>query len=127
MIFVVPPTHIDQAWKDGAEKLSQACKRVDEVTADQLKMLLSRGEKQLVGIDGGWAVIQFEQLPNKRVLFVYSLYAPGRTQEFFELLSEVAKQNGCSAIRGACDDANKRLWEMKLGAKTVYSILEYEL
>lgn len=124
---------IDQAWRDGAFKLADACERAaGEVTADQLKMMLSRGEKQLVCIKDeerirGWAVVQIDQLPNKRVMFIYSLYAPGVTKEFAYLLTEVAGQQGCSAIRAACDDANQRLWEMKLGAKKVYSVMEYSI
>lgn len=128
---VVPATHIDMAWSDGASKLSEACDRsAGEVTADQLKMILARGEKQLIALKDddvfrGWAVIEFEQMPNKRALFIYSLYAPGVTKEFAELLAGVARQHGCSAIRAACDEANQRLWETKLGARRAYAIMEY--
>jgi len=54
-LFQVPASHIDAAWRDGARLLEQACKRADrEVTADQLKFLLARGERTLLGLaDGG--------------------------------------------------------------------------
>ncbi len=128
---VVPATHVDMAWADGAFKLSEACERsAGEVTADQLKMILARGEKQLIALKDesgfkGWAVIEFDQMPNMRALFIYSLYAPGVTKEFAELLAGVARQQGCSVIRAACDEANQRLWETKLGAKRAYAIMEY--
>ena len=131
ILQVVSPQFVDQAWRDGAFKLADACDRAGgEVTADQLKMMLARGEKQLVALRDddrfkGWAVIQFDQYPNMRALFIYSLYAPGVTKQFAELLMEVARQQGCSAIRAACDEANQRLWEMKLGAKKVYSVMEH--
>lgn len=131
-LVLVPATHIDQAWRDGAHKLSEACDRVDEVTADQLKLILARGEQTLVALqDGerfrGWAVINFEQLPNKRVLFIYSLYAPGVTDEFTALLVELAGKSGCSALRASVDNANKRLWERKINVRHVYSVMEYPI
>lgn len=133
ILQVVSSTHIDQAWRDGAFKLAEACDRAaGEVTADQLKMLLSRGEKQLIALRDddqirGWSVIQFDQYPNMRALFIYSLYAPGVTKQFTELLCDVARQQGCSAIRAACDESNQRLWEMKLGAKRAYTVMEYKV
>ncbi|MTW25843.1 hypothetical protein, partial [Streptococcus pneumoniae] len=43
-----PATHIDQAWRDGAHLLAKACDTSGgEVTGDQLKMLLSRGDRML--------------------------------------------------------------------------------
>lgn len=127
----VPISHIDQAWKDGAHQLSEACDwAAAELTPGQLKMLLSRGEKQLIGLqDEGlfkaWAAIEFQQLPNIRVLFVYAIYARGSTGErAFELLADLARSMGCSSIRGACSDEIARLWQMKFRAKKVYNVLE---
>lgn len=41
---LIPATHVDAAWKDGARMLARACDASGgEITGDQLKLLLSRG------------------------------------------------------------------------------------
>jgi hypothetical protein len=133
-IVHIPPAHVDRAWRDGAHNLAEACKWASrEVTPDQLKMLLARGERQLLGLDVdgafvAWAAVQVQQLPNIRVLYIYSIYAPGSTSpEAFRLLADLAKAEGCSSIRGACVEQVARLWERKLGAKRLYIQMEIEL
>lgn len=134
-LFQVPATHIDAAWKDGACKLGEACKRAEaEITPDQLKMLLSHGMRDLVGVVNtetgatGWAAVQFQTLPNIRVLYVYAIYAPGAAgPECFRLLADYAKQGGASSIRGACDEVIEKLWTRRFKAKRLYSICEIDL
>lgn len=132
-LFQCSPADIDHAWSNGAHKLSEATKWASrEITPDQLKMLLARGERILIGArDGtevkGWAAIQIQQLPNIRVLYVYALYAPGAaTIEIFDKLKQYAKANGCTSIRGACGDAVSRLWIRKFSAKKLYQIMEMD-
>lgn len=134
-LFHVPPSHIDVAWRDGAENLSKAISRAaQEITPSQLKLMLARGERLLIGVREpgapplGWAVVTINQLPNIRVLYVWDIYAPGATgPEAFRLLSDYAKANGCSCIRGSCDDAVGRLWERKMNAKKVYAVYQIEV
>jgi hypothetical protein len=130
----VPAAHVDQAWKDGAHNLSEACKwALREVTPDQLKMMLARGERQLLALESegqkvAWAAVQVQQLPNIRILYVYSIYAPGSTgPEAFRLLADLARSEGCSSIRGACSEQVARLWERKFQAKRLYSVCEINL
>ena len=129
-LIQVPHTHVDQAWRDGASSLADACARVEEVTPSQLKLMLARNEYQLLAmLDGqrpkAWAAVCVQQLPNLRALFIYSIWAPGATgAEAMEQLMEYAKHNGCSVIRGACDDAVARLWERRFAAKKIYQIIE---
>lgn len=133
-LFQVPASHIDAAWRDGAHVLSQACKRAErEVTADQLKMLLARGERTLLGLGNGantiaWAAVQVVQLPNLRVLHVYAIHASGATSaEAFALLKRYAVQHGCTVVRGCCDEPIARLWERKFRAQRVYVTMEFEV
>lgn len=133
-ILVIPPAHVDKAWRDGAHQLSEACKWASrEVTPDQLKMLLARGERQLLGleVDGkfvAWAAVQVQQLPNIRIFYVYSIYAPGSTgPEAFRQLAELARAEGCTSIRGACVEQVARIWERKFNAKRLYHMMEIEL
>jgi hypothetical protein len=130
-LLLVAPSHVDRAWRDGAHKLGEACRwALREITLDQLKFLLARGERELYALeDGGklvaWAAVQVQQLPNIRVLHVYSIYAPGSTgPEAFALLADLARAKGCSSIRGACSESVSRLWRQKFKAEPVYTIMD---
>lgn len=127
----VPASHIDRAWKDGAHRLAQACETSGgEITGDQLKMILSRGERSLLGMvrDGafvGWAVIRIDQMPNLRALHVCEMYAPGAVfEEFMAPLGQWAQANGCSRIRCSAKPAQARLYKMRGGFTPVYETLE---
>lgn len=133
-LLQVPATHIDRAWRDGASHLAEACETSNgEITGDQLKLLLSRGERTLVSMrrDGravGWGVIRADQLPNLRVLFVTDMWAPGALfAEFFEELKKYADSQGFSEIRCAAQPAQARLYQMKAGFEPVYQILKVTL
>lgn len=124
---------IDKAWKDGAHCLSEACDTSGgEITGDQLKMLLSRGERTLLRMDVegqtvGWSVIRIDQLPNMRVLFITDLVAHnGGFERFFQSIKDMAAALGCSRVRCAAKPAQERLYRMRCGWKPVYSILEVE-
>ncbi len=133
-LIVVPPSHIDIAWREGASGLAKASDTSDgEITGDQLKMMLSRGERTLLRLDrgdviAGWAVIGVEQLPNVRALYIYELYAPnGHFEEFIPELKKQALAMGCTRFRCAAKPAQARLYRMLGGFKPVYQVLEVEL
>lgn len=129
----VPATHIDIAWKDGAHNLSEACKTAgDEITGDQLKMMLSRGERYLLQLWDdeilGWGVVKVDQLPNLRVLFITGLYAPnGHFELFFEQVKKIARDFGCSRVRCAAKPPQARLYRMKCKFNSLYEIMECEV
>ena len=129
----VPSIFIDQAWKDGASCLSEACDvSGGEITGSQLKMILSRSERTLIRMwDGeavrGWGVIRVDQLPNMRVLFITDLVAHnGGFQQFFEAIKQLARDLGCSKVRCAAGPAQERLYRSLCGFKPVYTILEVD-
>lgn len=133
-LIVVPSTHIDRAWKEGAFRLAEACATSGgEITGDQLKMMLSRGERILVRMDEGaeivgWAVLGIEQLPNIRVLYVYELWAPGgHFERFVDETKALAEAHGCSALRCAAKPAQARLYKRLAGFAPVYETLEVQL
>ncbi len=139
---------IDAAWKDGAHCLAEACKTSGgEITGDQLKMILARGERILIRMDAvdceyvgmygtpkdpapktvGWGVVRVDQLPNLRALHITDLVAPhGHFETFFSAIKEMARSLGCSKVRCAAKPAQARLYAMKCQFKPVYSILEVE-
>lgn len=133
-LVVVPPTHIDVAWNEGAANLAKACDTSGgEITGDQLKLMLSRGERTLLRLNcgdaiAGWAVIGVEQLPNFRVLYVYELFAPhGHFDEFFEELKPYSLAMGCLRVRCAAKPAQERLYRRRCGFAPVYQVLEVVL
>lgn len=128
-LFVVPAHLALRAWADGAHKLSEAMdKAMGEVTADQLKMMLARGERQLIGIESSgdvvaWFAVVVDQLPNVRALYIYAAWAPGAVNaEVFAPLAQFARDSGASEIRGASSDAIMRIWRAKLGAEKLYNV-----
>ena len=133
-LIVVPSSHVDRAWKEGADSLGRACATSGgEITGDQLKMMIARGERTLLRMDYdgepvGWCVCNVEQLPNMRVMFVYELTAPNAHFEaYFDELKQMSIALGCSRVRCAAKPAQERLYRMRCGYKPVYTVLEVEL
>lgn len=133
-LIQVGAAFVDKAWADGAHRLAESCEASGgEITGDQLKLILARGERSLIGMkrDGefaGWGVVSVDQLPNCRVLFVTNLWAPGAGHgEFFIELRKVAQAHGCSRIRCAAQPAQARLYAQTCDLKPLYSILEVQL
>jgi hypothetical protein len=134
-LIVVPPNFIDQAWfKEGASSLAKACETSGgEITGDQLKMILSRGERTLLrmdheGVAVGWSAVRVDQLPNFRVLHVCELSASGaHFERYFDELKVIAQSLGCSRIRCSAKPAQARLYRMKLDFQPVYETLEVKI
>lgn len=127
----VPASHTDMAWLEGACALAEACDTSGgEITGDQLKLILSRGERTLLRMEAdeglvGWGVVRVDQLPNVRVLFVTDMVAHnGHFERFFEELKALARSLGCSRVRCAAKPAQARLYRQKVGFAPVYEILE---
>lgn len=130
---LVPNTHIDLAWSEGANCLEEACiESGGEITGSQLKMILAKGERTLVRMINdvvvGWGVVRVDQLPNIRVLFITDLVAHnGGFDKFFDAIKQLARDLGCSKVRCASKEAQARLYQMKCGFKPVYQVLEASL
>jgi hypothetical protein len=134
-LFQVPVSHVGQAWADGAQSLGEATARAErEITASQLKMLLLRGERTLIGVADdsdtpkAWAAVQVQTLPNIRILFIYAAWGPGFAKPaVMDLLVQYARDNGCESIRCSSIDSIGEIWERKLKAKKIYSTYEFEM
>lgn len=129
-LIPIDPKFIDFAWKDGAHKLSEACDTSSgEITGDQLKMLLARGDRTLVRMDDdgktvGWGVLRVDNLPNVRALHVCEMYAPGGGFErFMDECKKFAAHNGCSEVRCSAKDVQARLYRMKCGFEPIYTTM----
>lgn len=130
----VPAQFVDRAWAEGAHALSEACEASGgEITGEQLKLILSRGERILLRMDEGeqvvgWGVVRVDQLPNLRVLHACEMTARGvHFERFFEALKGLASSLGCSRIRCSAKPVQARLYRMKCGFEPVYETLEAKL
>ena len=127
-LIPIPAQHTDAAWKDGAATLAESC--AEECTIDQLKMLVARGERQLVRMDKdgekvGWAVFRVDLLPNFRVMHVTNLVAHNaHFEQFFAEVKSLAESLGCSRVRCSAMPSQARLYKIKLGFNPVYETLE---
>lgn len=133
-LHIVPPSFVALAWKDGAHQLTKACDTSGgEITGDQLKLILSRGERTLLRIDldgvaVGWAVTRIDQLPNTRALHISDLYAPGgHWAACFDLLADMARANGCVEMRCCAKPAQARLYQRRLPWVPLYETLKVDL
>ena len=124
--------HIHSAWAMGAHRLSEACDTSDgEITGDQLKMILARGERQLIAMvrDGspvGWGVIRIDDLPNTRVCMVTDMWAPGAGfAEFLHKLWDWASADGCCEIQCQAREAQARLYK-RAGFEPVRTLMRFK-
>lgn len=133
-LIIVPPNFVDQAWfKEGANCLAEACSSIDEITGDQLKMILSRGERTLVRLDEegktvGWGAFRVDQLPNLRVCHITELVSHNNDfQRFFEQFKELSRALGCSEVRCSCKPAQARLFKRTNDFEEVYTTLRVKI
>jgi hypothetical protein len=125
LMFYVPQERADEAWCDGAHLLSKACERADgDITPESLLERIKSGNLTLLGHLGGWAAVQVQVYPTKKVLHVEAIHAPGVTSaDVFGELRAFARHNGCAEIQGACTPAVARLWKRKFGFREAYTIM----
>lgn len=133
-LHIVPPAFAVRAWKEGAHQLAKACDASGgEITGDQLKLILARGERTLLRIDlggsaVGWAVTRIDQLPNTRALHISDLYAPGgHWAACFDLLADMARASGCVEMRCCAKPAQARLYQKRHPWVPLYQTLKVDL
>lgn len=132
-IDIVNPNFVDMAWKDGASCLGEALKAIDEITGDQLKMILARGDRILCKLSNagetlGWGACRIDQLPNMRVLHITDLVCHNANfEQFFPELCDMARRTGASEVRFSGKDAQCRLFERMCGFEKVYTTMRFPL
>lgn len=131
-IEIIHPNYLAQIWPKVSEMIDSAMNYAKgEITTDQLKVFLSRGEYQLmVYVDDnkivGAVVIEWINYPNDRVMFINAIGGK-TTKEHVEQMFNWAKANGATSVRGSAHKAVARLWRMKYGFQTIYYTVERRL
>lgn len=124
--------HVAQAWKDGAHLLGKACDKCDDMTAEQLRERLLRGDYDLIGVGAekpeGWAAVSVQEGKGNRWLYVHAIHAPGAAgMASMEQLKAYAEHNECRSIRGFCQPAVARLWTKRFDARPLQTMMEIEV
>jgi hypothetical protein len=130
----VPPQYIHQVWPDVVGFIKDALQYgCGEYNADQMKVMILRGEQiLLVAVEEnavkGAATVQFIDYPNYRVAYVTSI--GGRliaNKDMFNELTDWCKFNGASKIQGAARESIERLWKRLFNFERRYVIVEKDL
>jgi len=130
----VAPKYIHQVWPDVVGFIEDALQYgAGEYNADQMKVMILRGEQiLLVAVEEnavkGAATVQFIDYPNYRVAYVTSI--GGRliaNKDMFKELTDWCKFNGASKIQGAARESIERLWKRLFNFERRYVIVEKDL
>jgi hypothetical protein len=131
-IDIIPPNYVAQMWPKVSNMLEKAMNYAKgEISLEQLKVYLTRGEYQLMiylqnGEIIGAIVIEWINYPNDRVMFINAI--GGKTHaDCVEKMYLWAKSLGATAVRGSAHESVARLWKMKYGFNTIYYTVEKRL
>jgi hypothetical protein len=134
IVQIVPPTHVNKVWDKVEKFISAGLRRSgNEYTAEHLKVYVIKGQQSLlVAVDEnnnihGAATVEWNIFPNETIAFITS--TGGKMLANKEVLSQVedwARQNGATALRGACFESIARLWKAH-GYERKYIIVEKKL
>lgn len=102
----------------------------DDFNVDQTKMLLVNGsQKLLVAVEDekiiGASAVEFINYPNQRVLHIVSMGGKALIEpDMIKQFEDWAKSQGATKIRAFAQDAQARLYKMKMGLNTVTHVVE---
>jgi len=133
-VQLVPPMHVNAVWGQVEKYITAGLKRSgNEYNAEHLKAYVIKGvQSLLVAVDDnnnihGAATVEWSIFPNETVAFITA--TGGKMLANKEVLGQVedwARQNGATALRGACFESIARLWKAH-GYERKYIIVEKKL
>ena len=131
-INIVAPDFINQYWNKIEPFFESSFKfSTDDYSVDQIKFLLVNGQQIcLVAVDEdgsiiGASAVSISNYPNHRVLHITSM--GGRALVEDDLIQQFeawAKSQGVTKIRAFAQDAQTRLYRMKMGFESVANVVE---
>jgi len=131
-INIVAPDFINQYWNKIEPFFESSFKfSTDDYSVDQIKFLLVNGQQIcLVAVedDGsiiGASAVSISNYPNHRVLHITSM--GGRALVEDDLIQQFeawARSQGVTKIRAFAQDAQARLYKMKMGFQSVAHVVE---
>ena len=135
-LYIVPTTHVQQYWHLAEPLLQLALdKGNNEFTADQLKLMITQGQQQLLLLMKDTyrdkcvcaLTVQWIMYPNDRVCYI--TYIGGKnTKEGFEQFKNWARSNGGTCIQGSTKyESIVKLFNRLYGYKKKYTLMELKL
>jgi len=135
-LYIVPTTHVQQYWHLAEPLLQLALdKGNDEFTADQLKLMITQGQQQLLLLMKDTyrdkcvcaLTVQWIMYPNDRVCYI--TYIGGKnTKKGFEQFKNWARSNGGTCIQGSTKyESIVKLFNRLYGYKKKYTLMELKL
>ena len=131
-INIVAPDFINQYWNKIEPFFESSFKfSTDDYSVDQIKFLLVNGQQIcLVAVDEdgsiiGASAVSISNYPNHRVLHITSM--GGRALVENDLIQQFeawARSQGVTKIRAFAQDAQTRLYRMKMGFESVANVVE---
>lgn len=134
-VQIVAPNNVYNVWADVESYLNASINVSNgDITLDQLKLLLVRGEQTLlVSVDknnklNGAMTVEFVNHPNSRVMFITALGGNGIVNnETFSQVESWAKLQGATKVNAWAQEAQARLYKIKANFNTVRMVVEKEL
>ena len=134
-VQIVAPNNVYTVWND-VESFLNASINISggDITIDQLKLILARGEQTLLvstddkGKLNGAMTVEFQNLPNNRVMFITALGGNGIVNnETFEQVENWARMQGATKVSAWAQESQARLYKIKANFNTVRMVVEKDL
>ena len=131
-INIVAPDFINQYWNKIKPFFESSFKfSTDDYSVDQIKFLLVNGQQIcLVAVedDGsiiGASAVSISNYPNHRVLHITSMGGRALIEpDLIKHFEAWARSQGVTKIRAFAQDAQARLYKMKMGFQSVSQVVE---
>jgi hypothetical protein len=132
-LYIVPTIQVQRFWHLAEPLLQKALDKGNgEFTAEQLKLLVTQGQQQLLLVmkeDKCYVAltVQFINYPNDRVAYI--TYIGGKnTKEGMEQFKQWAKLQGCTKVQGSTKfESITKLWNRLYGFNKKYVLMELDL
>jgi hypothetical protein len=132
-LYIVPTIQVQRFWHLAEPLLQKALDKGNgEFTADQLKLLVTQGQQQLLLVMKDEIcyvalTVQFINYPNDRVAYI--TYIGGKnTKAGFEQFKTWAREQGCTKIQGSTKYKSiEKLWNRLYGYKPKYTLMELNI
>jgi len=134
-VQIVAPNNVYNVWADIETYLNASINvSNNDMTLDQLKLLLVKGEQTLlVSVNknnkiNGAMTVEFINHPNARTMFITALGGLGIVNdETFSQVETWARMQGATKAAAWAQEAQARLYKIKANFNTVRMVVEKDL
>ena len=132
-LYIVPTIQVQRFWHLAEPLLQKALDKGNgEFTAEQLKLLVTQGQQQLLLVMKDEIcyvalTVQWINFPNDRVAYI--TYIGGKnTKAGMGQFKQWAKEQGCTKIQGSTKYKSiEKLWNRLYGYEPKYTLMELDI